>query len=111
MKLDIQAAQQAKAEKMEWAKNNLKLDYMDEPTWRELSKKYSFRLPSWYQPAKQTRYVKRLFKHVGMDIQDYLEACGVKSLRELNALNPNEPAFASVGFALEWIEENKNGTV
>ncbi|MNH38326.1 hypothetical protein D3C79_993410 [compost metagenome] len=93
---------------MEFAKVNLKLDYLDEPTWRELSKKYLFRLPSWYQPATQTRYIKRLFKHVGMDIQDYLEACGVKSLKELNTLNPNEPAFASVGFALEWVEEIKD---
>lgn len=109
MKLDIQAAQKAKVEKMEFAKANLKLDYLDEPTWRELSKKYSFRLPSWYQPASSTKYIKRLFKKVGIDIQDYLEACGVKSLKELNTLNPTEPAFASVGFALEYIEETKNG--
>lgn len=52
--------------------------------------------------------MKRLFKKVGIDIQEYLESCGVKSLKELNAMNPNEPAFCSVGLALEWIDEEKN---
>lgn len=107
MKLDIQAAQEAKKAKVEWAKENLYLSYLDEPTWRELSKKYSFRLPSWYQPASSTKYCKRLMKHLGGDMQEYIEYCGCKTLTQLVKLNPEETAVAFCGHILEWWDEKK----
>lgn len=112
MKLDIQAAQQAKAEKIKWAKENLDLDWgEDETHWKELAKKYSFRLPSYYQPNTETRYCKRLMKHLGADMQEYLEYCGCKTLAELVRLNPRENAVAFCGYILEWWEEKNVSSV
>lgn len=102
-------AQQAKQEKIAWAKANLKLDWEDLPHWKSLSSKYGFRLPSYYQPGTETRYLKRLMKHCNVDMNDYLESCGVRTVKELVCLNPTHPAFVFCGFALEWVEGVKNG--
>lgn len=105
MKLDIQAAQLAKAEKMEFAKANLQLNYSDSEHWKELSKKWGWRQPSYYQPNTATKYAKRLMKHLGADMQEYLEFCGCKTLAQLVKLNPQETAQAFCGYILEWWEE------
>ena len=42
-----------------------------------------------------------------MDIKDYLEACGVSTLKQLIRLNPDYPAAAEVGLALEYVDEIK----
>lgn len=110
LKLDIAAAAEARKAKAAWAKENLDLHWpQDLDVWKDLARKYNVRLPSYTQPATSTKYVKRVFKEVNIDIQEYLEASGVKSIRTLAQMNPREPAFASVGFALEWIDEYKSG--
>lgn len=110
MKLDIQAAQEAKKAKAQWAEENLKLDYSDLDHWKVLARKYDFRLPSWYQPASSTKYVKRLMKHLGADMQEYLDSCGCKTLTQLVKLNPEETAQASCGYILEWWEEKNDNS-
>ena len=99
------AARKAKQE----AAKNLKQDFdpADVNTWKELASKYGVRLPSYVPPNTESKYLKRLFKKVGMDIKDYLEACGVSSLKQLAALNPDYPAYAECGLALEYIDEQK----
>lgn len=109
MKLDIIKAQEAKTEKIEWAKANLRLEWEDMPHWRDLAKKYSFRLPAYYQPGTESKYLKRLLKQHGVDSGFYLqEICGVRAFKELYSLNPTFPAFVEVGLALEHIDETKN---
>lgn len=99
---------QARKDKAIWAKENLDLEWgSDAEVWKDLARKYNTRLPMYTQPATETKYVKRLFKHVGIDLSIYLEACGVKTLKQLAQMNPREPASASVGFALEWVDEYK----
>lgn len=101
-----QAAQQAKKDKIAYAKEHLDLDWGDdEKHWRELAKKFEFRLPVFYQPNTETKYIKKLFRKVGVDIQLYLADCGITTLKRLNAMNPQEPAFVSIGFAMEWLDE------
>ena len=85
---------------------HLEQDFEDLPHWKKLASKYDFRLPAYYQPNTETKYVKRLFTKVGIDLKEYLEDCGVKTLKSLVAMNPTFPAYAEIGFALEWIDEN-----
>lgn len=106
MKLDHNKAREAIAQK-KLDNAHLKNDFSDLPHWKELASKYGVRLPSYFQPASETKYLRRLFKKVDMDIKDYLEACGVSTLKQLVRLNPDYPAAAEVGLALEYIDEIK----
>lgn len=104
-------AQQAKQEKIAWAKENLKLDWEDLPHWKSLASKYKFRLPSYYQPGTETKYLKRLMKHCNIDMNAYLESCGVRTVKELVWLNPTHPAVAFCGYGLEYVDEVKSSAV
>ena len=98
----------ARQEKIKWAETNLDMDWgEDEAEWRRLGSLYQFRLPQRHISNTETKYVKRLFKHLGVDIKEYLEDCGVTTLKQLNDMNPREPAFAAVGFVLEWYHEKQ----
>lgn len=106
-----QYREQAKASRLakQEAAKSLKQDFdiVDINTWKELASKHGTRLPSYVHPNTETKYLKRLFKKVDMDIKDYLEACGVTTLKKLAALNPDYPAWAEYGLALEYIDEQK----
>ena len=106
MKLDYKKAQEAVAQK-KLDNAHLKNDFSDLTHWKELASKYGVRLPRYYIPSSETKYLKRLFKKVEMDIQEYLNACGVSTVKQLVKLNPNYPAAAEVGLALEYIDETK----
>lgn len=105
-KLDHNKAREAIAQK-KLDNAHLRNNFSDLPHWKELASKYGVRLPSYYIPCKETKYLRRLFKKVEMDIQEYLEACGVSTLKQLVKLNPNYPAAAEYGLALEYIDETK----
>lgn len=96
----------ARLAKQEAAKS-LKQDFSDIQHWKELASKHGVRLPSYVHPNTETKYLRRLFNKTEMDIKEYLDACGVSTLKKLVALNPNYPAFAECGIALEYIDEQK----
>jgi hypothetical protein len=106
-----QYREQAKASRLakQEAAKSLKQDWKDLPTWKELASKHGVRLPSYVHPNTETKYLRRLFKKVDMDIKDYLNACGVSGLKRLAALNPDYPARVEVGLALEWVDEQETG--
>ena len=106
MKLDYKKAQEAVAQK-KLDNAHLKNDFSDLPHWKELASKYGVRLPRYYICNSETKYLRRLFKKVEMDIQEYLDACGVSTLKQLVKLNPDYPAYAELGIALEYIDETK----
>lgn len=103
----LEAAAEARKEKKAWAEEHLDLEWgTDENVWRDLCSKLGFRMPNRYTSNQETRYIKRLFKHVDVDIQEYLDDCGVKTVKQLVALNPTYPVFAEIGFALEHLNEH-----
>lgn len=105
----LEQGRQAREAKIAWAKENLRDDYKDKPLWRELAFKHGVRLPRSYIPATETKYLKRLFRTKGLDISKWLEeSTGCKTIKQLNDLNPDAPAYAVVGWALEWIENEVN---
>jgi hypothetical protein len=100
-----QAAASRKA-KQEAAKN-LKQDFnsADVSAWKELASKHGVRLPSYTAPWTETKYIKRTMKKLGVDPKEYLESCGVTTIKKLVEMNPDTPAFFEVGLLLEWYDE------
>ena len=103
---DYEKAKLAVQQKKE-ANAHLIQTFSDENHWKSLASKYGVRLPRYYICNSETKYLKRLFKKVEIDIQEYLDACGVSTVKQLVKLNPNYPAYAEIGIALEYIDEVK----
>lgn len=96
----------ARQEKIKWAENNLDMDWgEDEKEWKRLASLYGVKLPQKHIPNHQLKYVKRMMKSVGADVQEYVEACGCKNLVQLAKLNPRENARAFCGLFLEYWHE------
>lgn len=107
-----QAAQQAKKDKIAYAKEHLDLDWGDdEKHWKSLGKLYNVRLPAYYHSSEETKYARRLFKKLGGDMNEYLEYSGCRTLKELVSLNPTHNAVAFCGFILEWWHEKQTETI
>ena len=106
---DYEKAKLAVQQKKE-ANAHLKQDFSDENHWKSLASRYGVRLPRYYICNSETKYLKRLFKNVEIDIQEYLDDCGVKTVKSLVKLNSNWPCYAEVGVALEWIDERCLGS-
>lgn len=98
-------------ERIASAKENLKLEYADENHWKYLSSLYNLRLPAYYHSNSSVKYVKRMAKALEMDILEYVEDMGCKSLSEMVKLNPKQNAVAMCGLFLEWHHENQTSPV
>ncbi|MGI0077866.1 MAG: hypothetical protein ACREAU_10765 [Nitrosopumilaceae archaeon] len=103
-KQNLELAKQAREAKKE-AAHHLKTEYSDMNYWKTLASKYNVRLPVYYQPFAETKYLKRAAKMLGVDIQEYVESCGCKTLKEYASLNITWTAQASVGLFLEWWDD------
>ena len=107
-----QAAQQAKKDKIAYAKEHLDLDWGDdEKHWKSLGKLYNVRLPAYYHSSEETKYARRLIKKLGGDMNEYLEYSGCRTLKELVNLNPTHNAVAFCGMLLEWWHEKQTETI
>lgn len=97
------------AAKVEAAKN-LKDDFMDKPHWNMLASKYGVRLPRYYIPGSEYKYVKRTCNKLGFELSEYIETTGCKTLKELVQINPTLPSYAIIGGVLEWWDEKQSNT-
>jgi hypothetical protein len=97
----------AREQKKEAAKL-LKVLYADEKHWRELASSAGIRLPTAYLPSTETKYLRRAAKKLNIDMQEYLDDCGVKNLRQLVEINPTHTALCEVGLLLEWHFDKKD---
>lgn len=75
--------------------------------WKALASKAGVRMPASYLPNTEVKYLRRVASKLGIDMQEYVEACGVTNLKALAKLNPNWPIAAEVGLLLEYWDENK----
>ena len=95
----------ARQEKKEWAEKNLKLTYEDDEQWVELAKEAGTKLPQKYSPCSDTKYLKRLLKHLKLDEAWFQEYSGCRTIKELVKMNPETTARAMCGQFLEaWYE-------
>ena len=98
-------AKESMAAKKAWAVEHLDQEWEDESHWRMLASKHGVRLPNWWIPNTSTKYIKRVFQDKGIDIGEYLEDCGCKTVKQLAAFKPTFPCWVEIGFALEYIDE------
>lgn len=97
----------AKREEKKKAGESLRQNYADEAYHRSLASEYGLRMPVSYIPNTELKYLRRVAKHLNIDIKDYLEACGASTLKQLVAMNPTVTAVEEIGLFLEWVKENK----
>lgn len=88
----------------EWAREHLKTEYMDENYWRDTASKYGLRLPGWWIPSSEVKYIRRACKKAGVEVSDFIDSTGFSNLNQLAANNPTFTALAMVGLVLEYRE-------
>ena len=91
----------------EYAKEHLKVEYADQKYWSDTASKYGLRLPGWWIPSSEVKYIRRACKKLNIDINDFTESTGFSNLNQLAENNPSWNAVAMVGLVLEF-KENRN---
>jgi hypothetical protein len=95
-------AVQTRLNRVAYANDNLKLDYTDMSQWEEMAREAGVRLPNTTSPNTDTKFIKRVANKIGVDMPEFLESCGVKTIKELCDLNPTWTARAMCGLVLEY---------
>lgn len=102
-----EAGREKRKQLRKWADENLKVSYSDDDYWKELSKEADFRLPQKHIAASETRYIKRLMKHLKLDEAWFQEYSGCRTIKELVKMNPETTSRAMCGQFLEAWKEIK----
>lgn len=99
-----QAVKNKRISSQEYAKVNLKTEYIDENYWRDTASKYGLRLPGWWIPSSEVKYIRRACKKVGIEVSDFIDSTGFSNLNQLAESNPTFTALSMVGLVLEFKE-------
>lgn len=102
--------EQAKQQRLvdqEYARNNLKVSYIDQPHWVVLASKYNCKLPGWWYPSRDVKYLRRAAKKANFDLNVFVESTGCSNIKEYADLNSNWSVLGLVGTLLEFIDEQK----
>lgn len=89
----------------EYAKENLIVDYKDEQFWRDNASKVGLRLPGWWIPSSETKYIRRACKKLGVDVNSFVESTGFSNLNQLVKANSKWTAVGMVGLCVEFAIE------
>lgn len=100
-----QAVKDKREEAQEYAKVNLKTEYVDENYWRETASKYGLRLPGWWIPSSEVKYIRRACKKLDIEVSDFIASTGFSNLNQLAENNPRFTALAMVGLVVEFKED------
>lgn len=100
-------AKQQRLTDQEYARNNLKVSYIDQPHWVGLASKYNCKLPGWWYPSSDVKYLRRVAKKANFDLNLFVESTGCSNIKEYADLNSNWSVLGLVGTLLEYIDEQK----
>lgn len=89
----------------EYAKENLIVNFKDEQFWRENASKVGLRLPGWWIPSSETKYIRRACKKLGVDVNSFVESTGFSNLNQLVKANSQWSAVGMVGLCIEFAIE------
>lgn len=89
----------------EYAKENLIINFKDEQFWRENASKVGLRLPGWWIPSSETKYIRRACKKLGVDVNLFVESTGFSNLNQLVKANFQWSAVGMVGLCIEFAIE------
>lgn len=96
------AAKLKRVADQEYAREHLKTEYADEQFWREQSSLFGIRLPVWWKPASDTKYVRRACKKMGIDVRDFIASTGFSNINQFVQNNPRWSALSMVGLCIEY---------
>lgn len=102
---DRAKASEVKEHKKQWALANLKQDFEDLQTWKDLASKHSVRLPIYYAAGTEIKFIKRMAKKLGVNIDEFLGSTGFTTLKQMALSNITWPSYALCGILLEYAEE------
>lgn len=94
----------ARIAKRAWSEENLQQEFLDVQIWRDLASKHSVRLPISYAAGTETKYYKRITKQLGVELEQFVEETGFKTIKQFAKANMRWPAYAICGLILEWFE-------
>ncbi len=86
----------------EYARQNVTLDRPDEPYWKSIAAERGIRMPQWHILGNEIKYMKRACKKLGIDVKEYTESTGFKTLKEFAETNHKFNAVAMVGLVIEY---------
>ena len=88
----------------EYALTNYKTEYADQKYWADTASKYGLRLPGWWIPSKEVKYIRRACKKLDIDVSDFIDSTGFSNLNQLAEANNTFTALSMVGLVLEYKE-------
>lgn len=91
----------------EYAKEHLKTEYMDESYWRELASEFGCRLPNWWLPGYEVKYLRRIAKKLNFDLKLFIESTGFSNIKDFCLANNKFTALALSGLLLEWYKNEE----
>lgn len=98
-------AKQQRLVDQDYARNSLKISYMDQQHWTALASKYNSKLPLWWKPASDVKYLRRIAKKANFDLNVFVDSTGCSNIKEWVNLNSNYTALGVAGPLLEFIDE------
>jgi hypothetical protein len=105
-----QIARRLKREQgINYAHANLKLDWDEEPYWKELSSYFGVRRFQWYEQADVKR-MRKAVKKSGRDSTWFTDVFGFSKYEEHLKANPKMTANAFLGFCLEQVNEEMHSS-
>lgn len=84
----------------------------DTDHWKELASKYGVRLPQSVCQANEHKYIRKISRLVGLDLNVWVkEVVCAANISEVADLNPNIGAIGMCGLFLEWVDEVKSASI
>lgn len=98
-------SKQKRLKDQQFARENLYISSKDEQFHSELASTLGVRMPSWWIPGSEVKYIRRACKKLGVEASDFVESTGFKNVKELAEFNPKWSAFGLVSLVLEYYNE------
>lgn len=101
--------EQAKQQRLidqQYAQENLNISYADEQFWRDKASTFGLRMPLWWIPSSETKYVRRACKKLNVDVNDFVTSTGFSNLNQLVKANSKWTALGMVGLCIEFALES-----
>lgn len=102
-----EAAKQSRLDAQEYARSHLKHQFVDHAHWTTLASKYNCKLPGWWYPASDVKYLRRIANKADFDLNLFVQSTGCSNIREYADLNANWSVLGLCGTLLEYIDEEK----
>lgn len=100
-------AKQKRLDDQQYARDNFKIEYADQAYWTTLASKHNSKLPGWWYPSSDVKYLRRTAKKANFDLNEFVASTGCSNIKEYAEINSHWSVLGLVGTLLEYIDEKK----